>query len=592
MAGLQRSTISFRRQGSSGIVWDDRLIAELNKQANEQKGDTHQQEEQAKLITSEGQEQTTGDGGIKPIRTGGGIERSRSHRNTGRVSPAVDPPSPRLSAFGCCSAFGSKPTGKKPVNQRKRLPKRRSSIILARLLLLLLLLVVFSLALTANANSFESLLQLPRRTRPRSERLLHVGNFGAKGNGFTDDTKAFADAWKTACSSKAKNRILVPENYTCLVRPIDLSGPCKARLTLQISGTIIAPGDPDAWEGLNPRKWLYFHGVSRLTVEGGGSVNGMGQEWWRRSCKHNHSNPCRGAPTALTFHKCKNMRFENLNVIDSQQMHIAFTSCRRVTVSGVKVIAPESSPNTDGIHISASRGIVIDNTTVSTGDDCVSIVKNSSQISISNIVCGPGHGISIGSIGKSKSWEEVKDVTVDTAFISDTANGVRIKTWQGGSGLVSKIIFRNISMNNVSNPIIIDQYYCDSKKPCANQVKNLCHFFLQCSSDTEPEICYKLKNLQTSAVTIEKISFVDVRGTSASKQAIKISCSDTSPCRNILLQDIDLEPLNDDSFTESFCWEANGSSSGQVYPPSCLSDHETSFLEQSVRAGITSVSYL
>jgi len=33
-------------------------------------------------------------------------------------------------------------------------------------------------------------------------------------------------------------------------------------------------------------------------------------------------------------------------------------------------------------------------------------------------------------------------------------------------------------MNNVSNPIIIDQYYCDSRKPCANQVKNLCQIFL------------------------------------------------------------------------------------------------------------------
>ncbi|KAF8050133.1 hypothetical protein N665_2038s0006 [Sinapis alba] len=125
MAGLQRSNISFRRQGSSGIVWDDRLIAELNKQANDQKGETGEQE---------GQEDQTArpisGGGIKPIRTEGGIERSRSngggggnrhHRNTGRVSPAVDPPSPRLSAFGCCSAFG-----KKSVKQRKRPPKRRS----------------------------------------------------------------------------------------------------------------------------------------------------------------------------------------------------------------------------------------------------------------------------------------------------------------------------------------------------------------------------------------------------------------------------------------------------------------------------------
>lgn len=136
MAGLQRSTISFRRQGSSGIVWDDRLIAELSQQANEQKGETQQRDEHAKLITSEGQEQTAkpiAGEGLKPIRTDGGIERSRSngggatrqHINTGRVSPAVDPPSPRLSAFGCCSAFGKKPPGKN-VNQRKRPPKRRS----------------------------------------------------------------------------------------------------------------------------------------------------------------------------------------------------------------------------------------------------------------------------------------------------------------------------------------------------------------------------------------------------------------------------------------------------------------------------------
>ncbi|XP_010429998.1 PREDICTED: uncharacterized protein At1g15400-like [Camelina sativa] len=147
MAGLQRSTISFRRQGSSGIVWDDRLIAELSQQANDQKGETQPQggdaPHAATLITSGGGEEQTAKPiageGLKPIRTdhggaGGGLERSRSngggairhHRNTGRVSPAVDPPSPRLSAFGCCSAFGKKPPPGKKVSQRKRPTKRRS----------------------------------------------------------------------------------------------------------------------------------------------------------------------------------------------------------------------------------------------------------------------------------------------------------------------------------------------------------------------------------------------------------------------------------------------------------------------------------
>ena len=138
MEGLQRSTISFRRQGSSGIVWDDRVIAELNKQANEQKEES-QRDEQPKPMseTSEQPKQNPSDekDKLRPIKTGvPTIERSRSngggaarhYRTTGRVSPAVEPPSPRLSTCGCCSAFGKKPPGKKNNNPRKRPPKRRS----------------------------------------------------------------------------------------------------------------------------------------------------------------------------------------------------------------------------------------------------------------------------------------------------------------------------------------------------------------------------------------------------------------------------------------------------------------------------------
>lgn len=42
---------------------------------------------------------------------------------------------------------------------------------------------------------------------------------------------------------------------------------------------------------------------------------------------------------------------------------------------------------------------------------------------------------------------------------------------QGGSGSASDIKFRNIEMENVTNPIIINQNYCDKKKkPCKKGV--------------------------------------------------------------------------------------------------------------------------
>lgn len=70
---------------------------------------------------------------------------------------------------------------------------------------------------------------------------------------------------------------------------------------------------------------------------------------------------------ALTFHKCKNLKVKNLRLVNSQQMHISFTQCLRVVVSHLKVIAPAVSPNTDGIHISASRGVEVKDSLVETG---------------------------------------------------------------------------------------------------------------------------------------------------------------------------------------------------------------------------------
>ncbi|CAK9164854.1 unnamed protein product [Ilex paraguariensis] len=358
--------------------------------------------------------------------------------------------------------------------------KLRSSYFASSRSVCIITFMIYSSYLFSNLTSvegFDSLLQLPQsvsfRNRTRSRRVLYVNDYGAIGDGLTDDTKAFKDVWKIACSSSSRVKIVLLAGNSYLVRPIDFAGPCRSKLTLRISGAIVAPKDPDVWDGLDTHKWLYFHCVKHLTVKGGGTVNGMGWEWWARSCKINITNPCRHAPTAMTFHRCKNLIVRNIMMVNSQQMHMSFTHCIRVVASFLRVLAPTSSPNTDGIHISASTYVEVKDSIIRTGDDCISIVSNSSRIRIRNIACGPGHGISIGSLGKSNSWDQVHDVSVKGAIISNTENGLRIKSWQGGSGFARKITFQNVRMENVSNPIIIDQYYCDSLLPCPNQVRTL-----------------------------------------------------------------------------------------------------------------------
>ncbi|KAI9110218.1 hypothetical protein K1719_018660 [Acacia pycnantha] len=196
-----------------------------------------------------------------------------------------------------------------------------------------------------------------------------------------------------------------------------------------------------------------------------------------------------------------------------------------------------------------------------TGDDCISIVSNSSRVKIRSITCGPGHGISIGSLGKSGSWEKIQDVIVSESYLYQTDNGVRIKTWQGGDGFASRITFQNIVMENVSNPIIIDQFYCDSPHPCQNQ---------------------------TSAVKVEDISFIGIKGTSATEEAIKFACSDVCPCERLYLEDVFLT-LGFEGNIRSYCWQAHGSANGRVYPPPCFPDTSNFLSAQEIREEMDSL---
>ncbi|XP_077244151.1 putative polygalacturonase At1g80170 [Tasmannia lanceolata] len=371
--------------------------------------------------------------------------------------------------------------------------------------------------------------------------LVNVDSFGAVGDGVSDDTQAFLSAWNKACSID-RSVFLVPEGRRYLVKAARFRGPCADKLIIQIAGTIIAPEEPNDWDPKNPRVWLFFSKLNGVIFQGGGTLNGAGSRWWASSCKINKTNPCRTAPTALTIDSSSAVRIKDLTLKYSQQIHFTIARSDAIRVSEVQIEAPSDSPNTDGIHISDSTDVVIQNCKIGTGDDCISIVNGTSNIRMKNIDCGPGHGISIGSLGKDNSTAIVTKVVLDTATIQGTTNGLRIKTWQGGSGYARALRFENVKMIDVANPIIIDQFYCDSPSTCQNQ---------------------------TSAVKISQVMYRNISGTSNTPNAMKFACSDTVPCSNIVLTNINLE--RDNGTAETFCNCATGFDYGVVHPSAdCL----------------------
>ncbi|KAK4604397.1 hypothetical protein RGQ29_012771 [Quercus rubra] len=375
-----------------------------------------------------------------------------------------------------------------------------------------------------------------------AQTIFNVLDYGAKADGKTDDSNAFSAAWKAACSAGTQNpTVVVPSRKDFLVYPLTFQGPCKSSsISFQVIGTINAPSSPSVWRGRNARRWLIFHGVTGLLITGNGTFNGHGSEWWDLSCADHPRK-------ALNIIHCKRSTISDIYTIDSAKYHVVVNQSSDILVKNMHITAPESSPNTDGIHIELSQNVLVNNSVIATGDDCVSIGELSSNINVSYVTCGPGHGVSIGSLGRYGNSVKVENIHVKKVNFKGTTNGVRIKTWQIGLGYVRKISFEHITLESVENPIYIDQNYCID----LNGTRGNC----------EPK---------STGVHISEVTYDDIVGTSSSNAAIHLNCSHSIACTGITLSSIKIESDKSGQQVISECTNAHGTNSGVVQPKSCL----------------------
>nr|KJB70598.1 hypothetical protein B456_011G082200 [Gossypium raimondii] len=363
--------------------------------------------------------------------------------------------------------------------------------------------------------------------------LFNVMDYGAVGDGKTDDSAAFSKAWKATCNSPSRNPILViPASKIFLLKPVTFSGPCKSTsIHVLMSGNIVAPDSKSAWKGYHLDMWLAFTNVNGLTIIGSGTINGRGAIWWSECSSYRvpQGGTCKG-PTALTFYRCNGLVLKGTKHINSQRNHIAIFNCKDVTFSNLHISAPKTSPNTDGVDIASSSNVRILNSFIGTGDDCIAISSGSSHINITGIACGPGHGISVGSLGAHGGNDTVEEVHVRNCTFNETMTGVRIKTWQGGVGYARKILFEKIKFIRADNPIIIDQYYCPGGH-CKNE---------------------------TSGIKISDVSYRYITGTSTTDKVINLSCDQNVGCTNIQLYYVHIISTVPGKKAYSFSFNADG----------------------------------
>ncbi|KAL1541593.1 galacturonan 1,4-alpha-galacturonidase [Salvia divinorum] len=358
--------------------------------------------------------------------------------------------------------------------------------------------------------------------------VFNVVDYGAVGDGQADDTDAFARAWRETCASLSPPIMIIPSERSFLIQPLRFMGPCESNpLAVLIEGNLVAPIDPSTWKcGANGcNQWLYFYRVEGLTLHGQGTIDGRGHQWWQNKLMEisNSANVRVGG----------GLRFGN-----SPMMHLVLHGLQSVFVSDVTIQAPEDSPNTDGIHLQDSTDAHIDSCAIGTGDDCIAILNGSSNVRITNIKCGPGHGISIGSLGKNGQEDRVEDIRVSDVVFLGATNGARIKTWQGGRGYARDIHFQRFWFQDTINPIIIDQFYCNQLSQCPPS---------------------------NSAVEISNVSFKMMVGSSGRGNVVVLNCSEAVPCRGIVVEDMHIVATGNTQATYN-CANVLGRAQGHLVP--------------------------
>ncbi|XP_057790420.1 exopolygalacturonase clone GBGE184-like [Salvia miltiorrhiza] len=366
----------------------------------------------------------------------------------------------------------------------------------------------------------------------QGETVYDITKYGAKGDGTTDDAMSLIQAWRAGCDSAGAARILVPAGKKFMMGEVVMTGPCKAKppIILDIQGTLNANPDPSSYSNM---MWILIEHVNNIKITGGGTLNGQGPSVWKYADEGNHM------PVGFTFQSSSNGDISNLNFVDSMGFHTKLIDSINIKVTNLKITAPDDSPNTDGMHFSNATNVEMSDCVIGTGDDCISIGTGSKNLMFRRIKCGPGHGLSVGSLGKRPDELSVGNITFINCSCTGTTNGARIKSYHASPVLTAQtIIYQDIIMDKVKNPIIIDQHY-DSKNKA-----------------------------EQSNVKISDVHFRNIKGTTISKVPILLNCSSKYPCDNIELANIDLKPVPPLTETSSACVSAtNLKISGTIIPP-------------------------
>jgi polygalacturonase len=281
--------------------------------------------------------------------------------------------------------------------------------------------------------------------------VFNILDDGAIGDGITDNTRAIRHTLFRAANYSLPSIVLIPAGdfltgslqipsnvsfhlarnailrasdnaslYSCVPSMTTDTGPCDYPfLLVDHAQNVVLEGEGRIDGGANsPPGHLVkeYHQSSNIFVP---------MEWNLPKCS---GYSCR--PKLLVVRYSSSIKLINLTITNSALWTNTFIESDYILFDNVTIIGDRRWPNNDGIDLINSRHVIIRNSNISTGDDCIAIMSHNSS--------------------------SMYNITVENMDLQSTSAGIKVSAFDANStGDMYDMVFRNIRMTNTHRGVCV-----------------------------------------------------------------------------------------------------------------------------------------
>ena len=289
-------------------------------------------------------------------------------------------------------------------------------------------------------------------------RNFNVMDFGARGNGISDDAIAIQKA-VDACTNAGGGDVVFSANHTFLSGPVQL----KSNVNIVLETNSVWKANPDesiyhlSAFGKNEGEgmmWIWAKDVENLSFSGHGTIHGNGIRFMGAELFDSYElkpvTTFDPRPHVLTLMGVRNLNIRDITIREGAYWTVHLIGCDGAVIDGINLLNNLKIRNGDGIDIDHSKNVRIANCHITSGDDAICL-KNRREfeeygschdIVVTNCVMeSRSCTVKIGS----ENMDSIYNVVIDNCVIKGSNRGLGIQNRDEGT--VTDVVFSNIILD-------------------------------------------------------------------------------------------------------------------------------------------------